>query len=352
MMPFLLLALALCALTVALLTRTLWWRGTARPSMPLVAGIAAFVLVVAGGGYAWLSASQQQQSAAVAAPKPGTAASSPDTAQIAALVEQLQQRLKAQPDDVDAWMMLARTEIVLGKHAEAVDAFKHADALHPDDPSLLSDYAYAVAMVNHRNLQGEPLKLLDRALQLSPNHPKALALSGMAAFDRRDYNGALKFWEQLARTQPDNGALAMQLQASIAEARRLGGVSAPVAATPSKASAAAGISGTVRLAPSLKAKASPEDTVFIFARAAEGPRMPLAILRKQVKDLPLSFTLDDSLSMSPAAKLSGATRVIVGARISKSGNAMPQPGDLQGLSAPVSVGANGLQIEISAEVPK
>ena len=115
--------------------------------------------------------------------------------------------------------------------------------------------------------------------------------------------------------------------------------------------AASAVSGTVRLSPKLQALVEPDDMVFIFARPAEGSRMPLAIVRKQVKDLPVAFTLDDSTSMSPAARLSGAQRVIVGARISKSGQAMPQPGDLQGLSEPVKVGTTGLLLEISAQLP-
>lgn len=122
-----------------------------------------------------------------------------------------------------------------------------------------------------------------------------------------------------------------------------------------RAGAPARVSGTVRLAPSLKDRVAPDDTLFVFARAADdggGPRMPLAILRRQAKDLPLQFTLDDSLSMSPAARLSGATRVVVGARVSRSGNAMPQPGDLQALSVPVAVGTTGLQIEIGEPAAK
>jgi cytochrome c-type biogenesis protein CcmH len=111
-----------------------------------------------------------------------------------------------------------------------------------------------------------------------------------------------------------------------------------------------GVSGKVTLAPDLAKKASPEDTVFIFARAAEGPRMPLAILRKKVSDLPLKFTLDDSLAMSPAARLSGMPQVIVGARISKSGNAMPQPGDLQGFTKPVNNTAKDITIVIDTEI--
>ena len=121
------------------------------------------------------------------------------------------------------------------------------------------------------------------------------------------------------------------------------------AATPA-AAAGASLAGQVDIATALKAKASPEDTLFVFARAVDGPRVPLAILRKQVKDLPLTFTLDDSMAMNPAMRLSTATQVIVGARISKSGNAIAQPGDLQGFTKAVAVGASGLKIEIAEEV--
>jgi len=127
---------------------------------------------------------------------------------------------------------------------------------------------------------------------------------------------------------------------------------APPAAAAAFTTGSAQVAGTVTLAHGLATRVSPDDTVFIFARAVEGQRMPLAIVRKQVKDLPFKFTLDDSMSMSPEAKLSGFARVVVGARISKSGNAMPQPGDLQGVTPAVAVGANELRIEINQEVTR
>jgi len=119
----------------------------------------------------------------------------------------------------------------------------------------------------------------------------------------------------------------------------------------SPAPGAASVKGTVSLSGKLAGKTNPDDTVFVFARAAEGPRMPLAIIRRQVKDLPLTFRLDDSMSMSPAMKLSQFKQVVVGARISKSGNAAPQSGDLQGVSKTVNVGDNNVAIVVDSLVP-
>jgi cytochrome c-type biogenesis protein CcmH len=168
----------------------------------------------------------------------------------------------------------------------------------------------------------------------------------------------LRHWEKAVQLAP-GGEMAQQIQGGIDEARRLAGGAAPAAATATPAAPAApapatppalpgtSVSGTVTLAPALAAKARPDDILFVFARAAEGPRMPLAILRKQVKDLPFSFTLDDSMAMTPTMRLSSTPRVVVGARISARGDATPQPGDLQGYSVPVAPGAAGLKIQIS-----
>jgi cytochrome c-type biogenesis protein CcmH len=142
------------------------------------------------------------------------------------------------------------------------------------------------------------------------------------------------------------------LQGALTEARQAAGLPAADAAAtrPAPAATMASISGRVELSAALAAKASPEDTVFIFARPAEGSRMPLAILKKRVRDLPADFTLDDSMAMSPAARLSGAAAVVVGARVSKSGQAMPQPGDLEGQSTSIAPGATGLRIVIEREL--
>jgi cytochrome c-type biogenesis protein CcmH len=317
----------------------------------LLFGVAGFVCAVAVAGYAWLGTPQALNGELAAAP----AAASGDgrsvtLEQIEAMVGKLEARLKDNPQDGEGWGMLGRSHAVLGRHAQAVPAFKQAVALRGDDAVLLADYADALAVVNGRNLDGEPMRLIERALTVDPANLKALFLAGTHAFNHQDYPLALQHWEKMLRLAPNN-AMAQQVQGAIDEARKLAGGAAiaapkPAAATPPSA-AAASISGTVTLAPALAGKARPDDTLFVFARAAVGPRMPLAIVRKQVKDLPLTFTLDDSMAMTPAAKLSSAPRVVVGARISARGDATPQPGDLQGFSAPVAPGAAGLKIEIA-----
>ena len=201
------------------------------------------------------------------------------------------------------------------------------------------------------------MKLVEQALKLDPKNLKALYLAGTQAFNTKDYANAVKIWEKMVEVSPPGNVFAQQVEPAIAEARKLAGMPAaakPLDAAPmGKTEAAAGggvVSGTVTLSAALAKQAQPDDTVFIFARAAEGSRMPLAILRKQVKDLPFTFKLDDSMAMSPASALSTAAKVIVGARVSKSGNAVPQPGDLSGQSEAVPVGAANLKVEIKDTV--
>lgn len=331
-----------------------------RPPRKLVAASAALVLVVALAGYLWTGSPGVIGSAAqpAAAGSGSGAAHSVDKGQIGTMAEKLAARLKDKPDDVDGWIMLGRSYMVLEKPAEAVTAYAQAMKLRPDDASLLADYADALAVQNGRDLAGEPTKAIERALKLDPDNLKALMLAGTAAFNRGEYPLAVKHWERMGQVGPADNPLVQASAEAVAEARKRGNMP-PAAASPAPATvaqpagngaAAAGVavSGTVTLSAALKAKASPDDVVFVFARPAEGARMPLAILRKQVKDLPIEFRLDDSMAMSPAATISKAGRVVVGARVSKTGQAMPQPGDLEGFSAPVSAGTSGIKVEISA----
>jgi cytochrome c-type biogenesis protein CcmH len=224
--------------------------------------------------------------------------------------------------------------------------------LRPRDAQALVDYADALAVINNRTLDGEPEKLVMQAVKLDPANLKALSLAGTVSFNHADYAAAVLYWQKAIDISQPDGELARQLQGAVAEARQRGNLPAPaqLATGPVMAAASASISGRISLAPALKAKVAPGDTLFVYARPATGSRMPLAILRKQVSDLPLNFTLDDSQAMSPASRLSSVQQVVVGARISKSGNAMPQPGDLEVLSNTVPVGTKALQLEIADTV--
>ena len=272
--------------------------------------------------------------------------------QFEALVSRLAARLKDNPEDAEGWMMLGRSYAVLGRFGESSEAYAKAAARMPRDAQLLADYADALAMAQGRRLQGEPEKIIARALAADPDNIKALALAGTAAFNRSDYPAAIRHWERVLGLLPAESDMVQGVQASIAEARSLGGSPGGKAqvAKPAQAQGGNRVSGVVRLDPELAGKVAPGDIVFIFARAAEGPRMPLAIVRKRGSDLPAEFTLDDSMAMAPQMKLSAFPHVVIGARVSKTANATPQPGDLQGLSAAVKVGAKGVAVTIDTEL--
>jgi cytochrome c-type biogenesis protein CcmH len=285
--------------------------------------------------------------------------------QFEALVGRLAARMKENPEDAEGWAMLGRSYAVMGRYADSSEAYAKAVARVPPDAQLLADYADSLAMAQGRTLQGEPEKILKRALAADPNNVKALLLMGTAAFDRNDRAGAIRYWERALALVPEESDTARGVRASIAEARGPGQLaeaakpgpretkqSAPaqIARAEKPASAGARVSGVVKIDPKLAGKVAPDDTVFIFARAAEGPRMPLAILRKQGRDLPVQFTFDDSMAMSPEMKLSAFPRVVIAARVSKSANAAPSPGDLQGLSSAVQLGATGVAVTIDSEV--
>ena len=331
---------------------------TGKPSALLLVGLALGIVAIAAAGYFSMgrpaaNPTMAEQPMASADGKPAPHATGAD--QIAAMTDKLAERLKSKPDDVEGWSMLARSYSVLGRHADALKAYEKASNLRKDDPTLLADYADSLAVNNKSNLDGEPMKLVDRALQLDPKNLKALYLAGTHAYNNKDFKSAVTFWEKIVQFGPPGNVFSQQVEPAIAEARSLAGLPPAAAAKPPVKSGGAGasnasVSGTVTLSAALAKQALPEDTVFVFARAAEGSRMPLAILRKQVKDLPITFALNDSMSMSPSNALSTAGKVIVGARISKSGNPIPQPGDLAGQSAVVSVGASGLKIEIKDSI--
>ncbi len=276
----------------------------ARHRAPVAAAIAVGLLVplAAAIGYWQLGEPRALQAEAMR---------NADPQQLRALTERLADHLLKTPDDAEGWALLGRALLSQGQYEHAAKSFARAVQLSPENRELLVEFI------------------------------KALALAGRAEFEQRNYAAAIGYWERILPFAPPESEFARSVNESIAEAKSLGGAAAP---------AAMAVQGVVSLDPKLKGQAAPGDTVFVLARPASGSKMPLAVLRTTVDKLPYAFTLDDSMAMAPNAKLSGHPKVVVAARISKSGNATPQKGDIEGVSAEVKPGASGVQVVISKTV--
>ncbi len=276
------------------------------------------------------------------------------------MVQKLAERMRNQPDNAEGWIMLGRSYAALQRFQDASAAYAQAYRLVDDNAALMADYADTLVSANGGDFTDEAGVLLTKAVALEPNNAKALWLLGHWKYQRADYQGAIRNWQQVANLLPagdDNIAI---IEQQIQQAKRAladSGVVLAAEDSPPVSSAPTPVSGsqikvTVALDPSLTGQAAAEDTVFVFARAVEGPKMPLAIVRKQVKDLPVTVTLDDSSAMSPAMVLSNFPEVTVGARISKSGQAIPQSGDLQGTVTPVASNADQtVELMINTRIP-
>ena len=294
--------------------------------------------------------------------EPAVAAASSEQAtmhSIASMVGKLEARLQDKPDDPEGWYMLAKSYAVLNQFDKSAAAYRQLLKLTGDQPDLLADYADTLTMVNGGTFTDEAGELLKKSLQLQPDNIKALWLMGHWYYQHNDLNKSLELWSRAAALLPpgDENAVALNQQIQLVRQKLGMPAAAPVQTAVAKQSTAApasdsSIEVSVSLDPALQNKAAPDDTVFIFARAVKGPRMPLAIVRKQVKDLPVTVKLDDSLAMSAQMVLSKFPEVSIGARISKSGNAIPASGDLSGSVSPVATDQNkSVTVVISEVVP-
>ena len=271
--------------------------------------------------------------------------------QMRAMVDKLAQKMKANPADPKGWVLLARSYSALGRFPEAVDAYARAAQRMPPDAQLFADWADAAAMAQGRKLAGKPAELVTRALAADPKNMKALALAATSKLEGGDVAGSIAQWRELRAMLPDGGDDAREVDAVIAqlEGQRLKtGTGAGGGAGPASAST---LAGRIELDPKIASRVAPDDTVFVLARAAEGPRMPLAVQRFRAAELPRAFRLDDSMSMAPGMTISATPRVIVEARVSKSGNAITQSGDVRGVSAPVAPGTANIRVVIGEAVP-
>ena len=329
-------------------------------SRPVAFALAIIVPVVSGLLYWELGnpLAMTQPTAASLSAQGGPEGAHSSTDALEGLVERLKQKMVQNPNDGVGWGLLARSYVGLGRYAEAASVYENAVRLIPDDAQLLADYADTLGVVHGRKLEGKPEVLIQQALKIDPRNVKALMLAGTVAFTRKNFARAAKDWEQARANLPADvdPEMTQQLTAAIEEARsQLGGGQSMVSARTEPAAPAQPtgqprvIKGTVAMAPSLAGKGSPTDTLFVFAREMNGPPMPVSIVRATRKDLPFTFRLDDSTSPMPSRKLSSAGPVVIVARLSKSGQAMPQSGDLEGTSLPIQSGGEGIAVVIDHE---
>jgi cytochrome c-type biogenesis protein CcmH len=281
-----------------------------------------------------------------------------DPKDLAKMAQTLAEKLQAKPDNLQGWVMLGRTYRALENFDAALKAYDSALKLSADD-DLKLERIEIIAMQRQGQFEGEPWNVIREVLQRDPQHFGALLTAGSASYAEGKFADALKYWEQARKPLDANNPDLEGLENAIAAVRdRLGMPPAKSSLTASSTSSSTSVAtsglnvtGQVNLSASLKSKASPNDVVFIYATPANGDRMPLAIFKTTVSQLPLNFTLDDSSAMTPDRKLSAAGEVMVKVRVSKSGNAMPQSGDLSGSLGPVKVGAKGLKLEIKDQIP-
>jgi cytochrome c-type biogenesis protein CcmH len=263
------------------------------------------------------------------------------------MVSALSIKMEQNPGDLKGWVILARSYKALGRTQEAEKAYDRAGSFIENDPQLLADYADVAANNANGNFVGKPQALINRALKLDPNNMMALWLAGAAAYSKGDYRGAVQFWQHLAQMLPPNSEDAKVIEGSIMEARTKGHLPATAKQTSLSGQS---VSGVVELKADLKAKIKPDDVVMVIAKAP-GVRMPVAIMQAHASELPLQFSLNDSMAMTPTAVISNLQEVTLEVRISKSGQATPEPGDLYSSTQTVKVGAKNLKVLVDQVRP-
>ncbi|MBI4755663.1 MAG: c-type cytochrome biogenesis protein CcmI [Betaproteobacteria bacterium] len=318
---------------------------TATPPRRAALAVGLLLPALAAGLYLWLGTPQGIEVAGA----PGDQAHSMEQS-----VERLAARLKERPADPQAWYMLARSYIALDRLPQAAEAYRQLLKLLPDEPEIMADLADVLAAMREGDFSGEPQQLVDRALALDPEHPKALSLAASSAYTRRDFRAAATMWQKLLPQAEEDDEAAGRIRSLIADAARQGGFAPPTGtaaaaagqgAAASAAAAPLSVKGRVEVAEALRARLRPDDTLFIFARSGGPQGGPVAAQRHKAGDLPLEFTLDPSSAMG-GGTAAGDGSLVIGARISRSGDATARAGDLQGFSAPVARQAKGVRIVI------
>ena len=320
-----------------------------KPALWTAVLVAVALPLASMGMYMWLGEPDALNPMALKAPE------QPDQQSLLKMAEALAGKLNEKPDNLQGWVMLGRTYRTLEKFDAAVQAYDRALTLSADD-DLKLERVEVLAMKTQGNFEGEPWAVIRDILQRDPQHYGALLLAGSASYAHEKYSDALKYWQQARKPLPADNPDVQGLDEAIASVQKKLGMAvapSPASSAGNDGASAAGltVSGQVSIAEALKGKVKPSDVVFIYASPANGERMPLAIFKTTASQLPMAFTLDDSTAMAPERKISSAGEVFVKVRVSKSGNAMPQSGDLAGTLGPVKLGSKGLKLEIKDQMP-
>ena len=276
------------------------------------------------------------------------------------MVQRVEEKTRANPNDGEAWSMLAKTYAAMERWPEALQAYEKAIKLLPQDASVLSGYAEALAITNNRVLAGKPIELVNKALEIDADDMKGLELAGINAYQEENFAQASYFFKRLHKLMPPESPYAQDILAAQKEAERLtqkgmtglDNLANPPPAADKTATIAPGamIKGSVDIAPALKSRLAATDVLFLFARPGEsGP--PVAAIRATAGKFPMEFELNDSMAMNPGNTLSQHKQVVLVARVSKSGNPMSQAGDFEGMVQNVKVGATGVKIVIEQVRP-
>jgi cytochrome c-type biogenesis protein CcmH len=315
--------------------------------------LAVLLPVAAMTTYVWLGQPQGLDPQMTAAED---AQQQPD---LQAMADSLAQKLQTDSSDPQRWVMLGRTYRALNQYDKALPAYQKALELGGDDDIAL-ERAEVLAMLRGGDFTGEPWAVIRQVLAKNARHLSGLLLAGSASYAQGDYKKAIQYWQQARSQLNDNDEELKGLDTALNSAREKAGepALAPKASAAMQATVPANVpasgavlSGRVSIDPSVKAKITPTDVVFVYATPTDGQRMPLAIVRKTADNLPFDFVLDDSTAMNSASKLSSQTKVTLKVRISKSGEAMTRPGDWMGVLENVAVGSRNLKLVVNQQAP-
>jgi cytochrome c-type biogenesis protein CcmH len=270
------------------------------------------------------------------------------------MIQKVEEKTKADPKNVEAWVILGKTYAAVGHWPEALNAYEKAIKLQPETPAIMTGYAEALAIANNRVLKGQPIELILKALEKDPDDMKGLELAGIYNFQEKNFAQAAYYMKHLYKLLPPESPYAQDILAAQNEANRLArgattGLDnlADAAAPEAKAAnAGATLHGVVDIAPEFKSKVTPNDVVFLFARSGSGGA-PVAAIRSTAGKFPLEFELSDAMAMNPDNKLSNFKEVTLTVRVSKSGDPMGAAGDLEGSLPNVKVGSKGIKLVVN-----